>query len=118
MQPLSPAVADASRPYRFPAEVDFASAREALAAAAVELEVAQPSFDLSSCQRFDSSLIAILLELSRRALLLGRRCSFLFPSANLRKLAGLYGVESLLFDDLEQVPSINDEPRVRPDGPA
>lgn len=82
---------------RFPAEVRFANACAVLEQVAAGLAVPAPAFDLSDCQRFDSSLIALLLELSRRAAAEERACVFVQPSSNLRKLAGLYGVEALLF---------------------
>jgi len=86
-------------PLRFPAEVTFANARDALERAASGLEAARPRFDLSACRYFDSSLIGVLLELARRASSTGRRCTFVGASANLRKLCGLYDVDALLFGD-------------------
>lgn len=55
--------------------------------------------DLAGCREFDSSLIGVLLELMRRAGAAGARLSLRNPSANLRKLAGLYGIEELLLVD-------------------
>ncbi len=81
-----------------PAEVAFAGARAALEQALPGLDSERPRFDLSACRRFDSSLVGVLLELSRRASARGRRCEFVGASPNLRKLCGLYGVEGLLFD--------------------
>lgn len=88
-----------SGPVRFPAEVTFANARDALERAAAGLESARPQFDLSACRHFDSSLIGVLLELARRASSAGRRCTFTGASANLRKLCGLYNVDAVLFGD-------------------
>lgn len=112
MQPVSPALAQALHAYRFPVEVRFANARAALDDAAREIDSLRDSprdsprdsqqlrFDLSACEHFDSSLLAILLELVRRAGALGRRCEMLDPPQNLLKLAGLYGVDELLFGTL------------------
>ncbi len=80
-----------------PDEVTFANARAALGQALAGLESAQPRFDLSACRRFDSSLVGVLLELARQARARGRACAFAGAPDNLRKLAGLYGVERLLF---------------------
>lgn len=83
--------------FALPAEVTFAGAGAVLGRALPGLAGERPVFDLSACVRFDSSLIGVLLELSRRAADGGRRCEFVGASANLRKLCGLYGVEGLLF---------------------
>lgn len=83
--------------YRFPREVRFGDAQAVLAAAGEHLQVPEPRFDVSACESFDSSLLAVLVELSRQARALGRRCTFVGASANLRKLAGLYGIDGLLF---------------------
>jgi len=85
-------------PWRFPPEVRFDNAREIVEAASVELDAPAPRFDLSGCHRFDSSLLAVLLELERRAASRGRECRFESPSEKLLKLAALYRVDSLLFD--------------------
>ncbi len=90
--------ARAASSWRFPAELRFGTAREVLEAASAALESSQPRFDLSACERFDSSLIAVLLELQRRAAARGRKCRFEAPTEKVLKLVTLYGVESLLFD--------------------
>lgn len=90
--------APASQAWRFPAEVRFPHARETVEAASSALDAALPRFDLSACAHFDSSLIAVLLELERRAAARGRACRFESPSENLLKLAALYGVDALLFE--------------------
>lgn len=84
---------------RLPAEVRFADARKVVERASAALDAPEPRFDLSGCERFDSSLLAVLLELARRAAARGRRCRFESPPGNLLKLAALYGVDSLLFDE-------------------
>lgn len=83
----------------FPAEVTFASANTALEeAAAANQGGAEWLYDLSACQRFDSSLIAVLLELKRRAQASGALCRFQGASEKLLELAGLYGADPLLFE--------------------
>jgi len=59
------------------------------------------SFDLAACRDFDSSLIGILLELLRQSTALGQAIELTGPPPNLRKLAELYGVQSLLFQPAE-----------------
>ncbi|MBN9461830.1 MAG: STAS domain-containing protein [Burkholderiales bacterium] len=80
--------------FRLPPEVRFANARAVLEQA---LAASTRAFDLSACEHFDSSLIGVLLALSRHAGASGGTCVFARPPANLRKLASLYGVEALLF---------------------
>ncbi|MBN9430650.1 MAG: STAS domain-containing protein [Burkholderiales bacterium] len=84
--------------FRFPDSVTFDTAPAALEQAAQALAQPQPMFDLGGCRQFDSSLLAVLLELSRRAAARGLRCAFQQPAPNLRKLAHLYGVDAMLFD--------------------
>lgn len=91
-------VASATGGWRFPAEVRFGSARKTAEAASAAIDAAEPRFDLSQCRHFDSSLLAVLLELERRAAARGRRCRFESPSENLLKLAALYNVDGLLFE--------------------
>lgn len=91
----------ASDVLRMPAQVTFQTAPSALEAALAALKAGGREIDLTDCSDFDSSLIAVLLELSRRA-------GAVSPSApplglrnvppNLRKLAALYGVEEILFE--------------------
>ena len=50
--------------------------------------------DLAGLQHFDSSALAVLVALRRE---FGGGISFRNPAANLRTLAGLYGVDGLLF---------------------
>lgn len=83
--------------HRLPDEVRVDSATAALQAAIAALEAGQRRFDLSACERFDSSLLAVLLELARRAAALGGSTAFVAPTHNLRKLAALYGVDEMLF---------------------
>jgi phospholipid transport system transporter-binding protein len=83
--------------HRFPPVVDFAVASAVLEAAGEAENGADRVHDLSACQHFDSSLVAVLLELMRRAKTSGARCRFEGANDNLLKLAGLYGVGGLLF---------------------
>lgn len=62
------------------------------AAAAGVLDV-----DLAGCTTFDSSLLAVLLELRRQASAVGARCRVHHAPVNLRTLAALYGADALLF---------------------
>ncbi len=82
--------------YRFPAEVRLGNAPQVLAEASAQ-GGAQRVFDLAGCRSFDSSLIAVLLELLRRSGVESAQCRFEAPSANLVKLSLLYGVGPLLF---------------------
>jgi len=94
-EPQVPASAPA---WRFPPEVRFHNARQTVEAATPAIDADAARFDLSACEHFDSSLIAVLLELERRAAARGRRCRFDSPSENLLKLAALYNVDELLFE--------------------
>ena len=82
---------------RLPVEVTFATAPAVLEQALTAFGAGTRWFDLSDCERFDSSLIGVLLELRRRAHAADARCGFVRPSTRLLELAGLYGVEPLLF---------------------
>jgi len=89
-----------SEALRAPARVMFELAPEVLEELARGLPAAGvAAIDLQHCVEFDSSLIGVLLDLSRRAQASGASLRLLNPSANLRKLAKLYGVEELLFVD-------------------
>lgn len=106
-------------PHRLPARVDFETAPAVLEAAGRALAGGAREFDLADCRRFDSALLAVLLELSRRvaaapaprdapagaapASAAGSGapvsvCRVLNVPPNLRKLAALYGVDELLFE--------------------
>lgn len=52
--------------------------------------------DASALRRFDSSILAVLLECRREALALGKTFSVRQMPARLRELASLYGVAELL----------------------
>jgi phospholipid transport system transporter-binding protein len=52
--------------------------------------------DASGLQQFDSSALAMLLELRREALALGKRFEVLGLPARLANLAALYGIDGLL----------------------
>ena len=85
--------------HSFPPQVDFANAAAVLGQAAETTAAGQDErvYDLSACVRFDSSLLAVLLELTRRAAADGAGCRFEGAAPNLLKLADLYGVGPLLF---------------------
>ena len=53
--------------------------------------------DLAGCQTYDSSLLAVLLELARQAAAASAHCRVHRAPPNLRKLASLYGADALLF---------------------
>jgi phospholipid transport system transporter-binding protein len=56
----------------------------------------QAVVDASALDRFDSSALAVLLELRREALAGGKTFAVHHLPQRLRTLAGLYGVEGLL----------------------
>lgn len=107
---VSTGVPAAMTAWAFPAAVHFANARQVVDQASSLL--AHPAsapgtggatgatayFDLSACASFDSSLLAVLLELERRARARGVACRFASPPDKLLALAQLYDVASLLFD--------------------
>lgn len=88
----------AARILRLPVRVVFdtvpallVQADAVLAAGAGDVEV-----DLSGCAEFDSSLIALLLELRRRRAGSSGLLQVTGVPPNLHKLAALYGVDELL----------------------
>jgi phospholipid transport system transporter-binding protein len=81
-------------PYRAPARLRADEAQGFLAAAAGASVV-----DLGALADFDSSAVAALVALGRRAAASGTRLRCVNAAPNLRKLAALYGVDGLLFDD-------------------
>ncbi len=78
----------------FPACITFDEANEALAQARRAAASAGPELDLSGLTHFDSTAVAVLIALRREA---AHGPAFKGVPPNLRKLAGLYGVETLLF---------------------
>ena len=66
-----------------------------LAAAQARVAAGERDIDLSGYRVVDSSALAVLIELRR--LSAPETLRFRDPSANLRKLADLYGVSTLLF---------------------
>lgn len=84
---------------RLPRTVTFPTAVSVLESMLPAIVSGAREIDLSGCEEFDSSLVAVLLELSRRAAAAGAGgCRATNPPANLRKLAALYGVDGILFD--------------------
>lgn len=55
--------------------------------------------DLAALQGFDSSAVAALMALARRANRVGATVTCLNVPPNLRKLAALYGVDRILFGE-------------------
>ena len=79
-----------------PPRVTLAQATAFRAAALAACAAGERDFDLDPLVEYDSSAIAVLLEIRRAPGGAGAR--FRNVPANLRKLATLYGVDSLLFD--------------------
>jgi phospholipid transport system transporter-binding protein len=77
-----------------PPEVVLDTAPAALQAARAALRASPGALDLAGLRRFDSAAVAMLVALRREA---GPGLAFRNPPANLRKLASLYGVDTLLF---------------------
>jgi ABC-type transporter Mla MlaB component len=80
-----------------PARITIAEAGRFREQALVACAAGQCDFDLSPLVEYDSAAIAVLLGIRRGPGGLGAR--FLNVPPNLRKLALLYGVESLLFEE-------------------
>ena len=81
---------------QIPARVTLAEATAFRAAALAACAAGERDLDLAGLAEYDSAAVAILLEIRRSPGGAGVR--FLNVPANLRKLASLYGVDSLLFD--------------------
>ncbi len=82
-------------PVRLPERVVFANAPQVLEDLALEVGLRPVHIDLSACTEFDSSLIAVLLDMMRRAGAAG--CVVSGASSNMVKLARLYGADRILF---------------------
>jgi phospholipid transport system transporter-binding protein len=65
-------------------------------AAADSVSTSELQVDASALERFDSSALAVLLELRRQAQVRGQSFQVTGMSARLSELAGLYGVDELL----------------------
>jgi phospholipid transport system transporter-binding protein len=81
---------------QIPARVTLAEATAFRAAALAACAAGARDLDLAGLAEYDSAAVAVLLEIRRAPGGAGVR--FLNVPANLRKLASLYGVDSLLFD--------------------
>lgn len=79
-----------------PVRVTLAEAAAFRSAALAACAAGDREFDLGALAEYDSSVVAVLLEIRRAVGSEGAR--FLNVPANLRKLASLYGVDPLLFD--------------------
>jgi phospholipid transport system transporter-binding protein len=62
----------------------------------VQSETTQVVFDATALQQFDSSALAVLLELRRECARLGKQFVVQAMPARLLDLARLYGIDSLL----------------------
>jgi phospholipid transport system transporter-binding protein len=65
-------------------------------AAADSVSTSELQVDASALEHFDSSALAVLLELRRQAQVRGQSFQVTGMSARLSELAGLYGVDELL----------------------
>ena len=65
-------------------------------AAADSVSTSEFQVDASALQHFDSSALAVLLELRRQAQVRGQSFQVTGMTARLSELAGLYGVDELL----------------------
>ena len=65
-------------------------------AAADSVSTSELQVDASALEHFDSSALAVLLELRRQAQARGQSFQVTGMSARLSELAGLYGVDELL----------------------
>lgn len=83
---------------RLPAELTHSQARACLEelARAVGQEHPTVVVDASALQRFDSSALAVLLELRRMCLSQGKQLAVQGWPRHLADLAALYGIDSLL----------------------
>jgi phospholipid transport system transporter-binding protein len=92
------AIADSLR-VRFPARLTQDDAVRVLAQWRAEVSAASSAsveVDASALQRFDSSAIAVLLELRRHLLLEGRGMELTAASQRLSELVSIYGVAEFL----------------------
>jgi phospholipid transport system transporter-binding protein len=85
---------------RLPACLTVREARATTQALSAQLAAAAPGavveLDASALQQFDSSALALLIELHRCAARQGRRLQVRGLPVRLRELAGLYGVAELV----------------------
>lgn len=85
-------------PLSLPVELTHKQANDCLATLQAGLDAQGDcvQVDASALQRFDSSALAVLLELRRIAQKKGKTLQVLSQPAHLSDLAKLYGIESLL----------------------
>ena len=85
--------------FAFPQRLMHAQAMAVLEALRAAIDAGADSVDLSSLAEFDSSALSVLLAARRlQRADLPLRC--VNAPEKLRKLANLYGVDTLIFDDL------------------
>lgn len=85
-------------PFAFPQRLTHTEAMTVLGELGVALGAGVHSIDLALLREFDSSALSVLLA-ARRARALGAPLRCINAPDKLRKLASLYGVESLIFDE-------------------
>jgi phospholipid transport system transporter-binding protein len=83
---------------KLPSELTHASASACLVqlTAAMKNESAQVQVDAAALQRFDSSALAVLLQLRRQCTGVGKSMVLQGLPERLRDLAALYGVQGIL----------------------
>ena len=84
---------------RIEGEVTLATMGELLPEARRLMLPEVAAVDVGGVTEADSSLVALLLDLVRTAQVAGRPLAISRPTAGLASLAGLYGVDALLFSD-------------------
>ena len=90
---------NSSQTLQLPRELTYRQARECLLSLRPQVTAfaaPQVPVDASAVKVFDSSALAVLLELRRQALALDRRFAVQGLVPKLRQLAGVYGVSALL----------------------
>lgn len=85
--------------FSLPQRLTHAEAMDVLSALSAALQGGVQCVDLSALTEFDSSALSVLLA-ARRARRDGSRLRCVNAPDKLRKLASLYGVESLIFDEV------------------
>lgn len=89
---------NASSSFEFPSRLTHAEAMAVLALLSAAIKEGAVSVDLAALSEFDSSALSVLLA-ARRAQTPGDSIQCLNVPDKLRRLANLYGVESLIFDE-------------------
>ena len=82
--------------WRFAGVLTFDTAAEVFASSGALALPANGSVDFSDMTRADSTALAVIIALKRRAIAQGRPLSIAGVPASLRSLAVVYGVENLI----------------------